>query len=190
MARTRKINENMGDLAEAIQEYQGAQATIRAKYALLAEQEITARRKRVLDLMFITHAGAGPSEIANSTGVSRSTVIRWRDEFAASREALIEEGNRVHAEVGAEVSEYSKPVAHDFGGFFNFGREDYDGTPTAYVQVGMDQVWLLTGEDFGEGGTPHEAEDNRIDRPDWLTDELMREAVEATGVRLMLAPWS
>lgn len=199
MARTKKINESMGDLADAISEYLGEQSKIRAKYAALAEDEIEKRRARVLEMMFVTHGGSGPSEIANSTGISRSTVIRWRDEWKAAKDerertaALTEEANRVHAEIDFGEGLYSepvKPVAHDFGKEMEYGAENYDGNLTAYIAIGTEQVWLLTGEDFGEGGSPWEAEDNKISRPDWLTEDLMREVIETTGAKLMLAPWN
>ena len=50
-------------------------------------------------------------------------------------------------------------------------------------------LWLLTGEDFGIGESPYEAEDNRVDRPDWLTNDVMRKIVDEANVKLMLAPW-
>lgn len=185
MARTRKYNENMGELKEAITRYMGEQAEVRHHYARLAEEELEKRRQRVLDLMFVVHADAGPSEIANSTGISRSTVVRWRDEFLQAQKAKV--AARVEPEVVADDAEDSELR-------WNYRSDKYDGTPTAYLEVweGDEQyrLWILTGEDFGIGYTPQEADGNHVERPEWLTDEVLREAVDATGVRLLLAPWN
>ena len=109
MARTRRYNSDMQPLREKIADYMGKQTEIRAHYAMLAEQKIAKLRDEVLDEMFIVHAGAGPSEIANSTGVSRTTVIRWRKEFMERMAENLEAGEEVAAVVEQVIAD--KPSA-------------------------------------------------------------------------------
>ncbi|AHL18555.1 hypothetical protein ISF9_085 [Microbacterium phage vB_MoxS-ISF9] len=185
MARTRRYNSDMQPLREKIADYMGKQTEIRAHYAMLAEQEIAKLRDEVLDEMFIVHAGAGPSEIANSTGVSRTTVIRWRKEFMERMAENLEAGEDVAAAVEQVVADKTLPDKP----YTEIGSEKYDGYPTAYAVTPDGPLWLLTGEDFGIGESPYEAEDNRVDRPDWMTDDVMRKIVYEANVKLMLAPW-
>lgn len=170
MARKKAYNPNMGELRDMVARYMGSSREIRAKHAAAAEREIDALRHEVQRKMVTDFAGSGPSEIANSTGLSRSTVVRWRDEF-------LEKFGGIMPTPEPQVAELT------------FGFQSWEGRNTAYIEGGIERLFLLTGEDFGMGDTVEEAEANKVDRPDWLTDDLMRQAVEETGVKLMLAPW-
>lgn len=192
MARKKLYNENMGDLVEAVQEYRSGGVAIRAKYAALAEKEIAASRERVMDLMFVKHHESGPSEIANTTGISRTTVIRWRKEFleraedvGVPLEMLIEDREALEAEENAD------PV---MSGDYEFGMENSreSNSDVHYVKRAEDEfkVYFPVGDFFCEGDSPDEAEQNSpITRPDWLTDDVMMQAESITGVRIPYAPW-
>lgn len=175
MPRAKSYNEALIPLAERISGYRAKAAKVRADYAARAEAEIAKQRAEIQREVAVDYANIGPSEMANSTGLSRSTVIRWRKDWAEENgdvdiTKLIED-----AEAGPEVGQ--------------FGFETWEGINTAYIETDGTRLFLLTGEDFGYGQTVVEAERNKVQRPDWLTDDLMREAVDATGVTLMLAPW-
>lgn len=96
-------------------------------------------------------------------------------------------------EAGEEVATVVEQVVADNPSagqaYSEVGSEKYDGYPTAYAVTPDGPLWLLTGEDFGIGESPYEAEDNRVDRPDWLTNDVMRKIVDEANVKLMLAPW-
>lgn len=175
MPRKRTINKALEPLGVRIGEYQAAAATIRAKYARMAEAELASMRHAVQHDVAVTYAHIGPSEMANSTGVSRSTIIRWRNEYA---EQFGED------DISTLIAEsHAKDT-------LSFGSESWEGINTAYIDRDGKRLFLLTGEDFGEGESVVEAEANKVPRPAWLTDAIMRQAVDATGVRLMLAPWN
>lgn len=192
MARKKLYNENMGDLIEAVTEYMNAGQSIRAKYAEMAEKEIAHQRERVLDLMFVKHHESGPSEIANTTGISRSTVIRWRKEFLDRAEEAgvpLEMLIKDREDSEADAEERVEPVAG-----FEFGLEHSaeSNTQVHYVKRAEDEfkVYFPVGDFFCEGNTPDEAEqESPISRPDWLTDDLMKQAESETGLRIPYAPW-
>jgi len=169
MGRKITINPDMGELRDLITKYMGNRTLIRARYAALAEKEIADQRTEIQRLMVTEFPDAGPSEFANSTGLSRSTVIRWLEEY----------GDR-HLSVAPDAV---TPAA----GHGTFGIED----DTAYIIHDGKRVYLLTGDTVGWGATKVEADQpgNLTTTPDWLTEDLMREVVEQTGATLMYAPW-
>lgn len=178
MARTKKINENMGELIEALAEFRSRESSIRAEYARLAEQKIAESHDKVLDLMFIKHADAGPSEIANTTGLSRSTVIRWRAGFL-ERQA---QGLGVEEEDVPEfVETVEKLDASEPTFTYSMERSEESNADVHLIQKDDGQaVYILWGDVFAGGESADEGE--VIERPDWLTDEVLSEAENATGV--------
>jgi hypothetical protein len=188
MARTKKINENMGPLIDALAEFRTAEATIRAKYALLAEQEIGRKRAKVMDLMFITHHDSGPSEIANTTGLSRTTVIRWRKEFLEREAAKAEEWVDPDAEIIEELDkEYaSEADEHDHEFVFSMERStesNADFHRIANLTEG-DVIYVIFGNMYGRGDTANDADYNQVDRPAWLSDDVLRAAEAETGIQI------
>ncbi|AWY06427.1 helix-turn-helix DNA binding protein [Microbacterium phage Tandem] len=190
MARTKKISENMGDLIEALAKFRSNEATIRAEYARKAEEEISRSRDEVLDLMFIRHHEAGPSEIANTTGLSRSTVIRWRDEWRA-RQAALPESERFAAEVGIDPEERAafaetveKVVAAESVPTFEFSLEHSEESNEkvhAIVNGGTGQkVYVIWGDVYTSGRGVDDSPE--VARPDWLTDEVLTSAEQATNM--------
>lgn len=169
MGRKIAYNSDMSEIRDLIAKYMGDQRTIRARYAARAEQEIADQRAELQRLMFTDFPYAGPSEFANSTGLSRSTVIRWSEEYAARR--LEHDENVVHVSSDSPV----------------FGKEG----DTAYIVHEGRRLYLLMGDTFGYGETVEEADTpgNLITAPEWLTEDLMRQAVDTTGATLMYAPW-
>jgi len=177
MARAKKVNAELYDVAQAVSKYQGASTLIRAKYLAAAEAEIAELRHSVQRMIAVEYADVGPSEMANSVGLSRSTVIRWRADWQERFGGL---ESIAQAPVKAAV------VNDDV---MTYGFVTYEGMNTAYIERDGKRLFLLTGEDFGHGDTVVEAEANKVDRPDWLTEQVMRDAIDATGAHLMLAPW-
>lgn len=196
MARTKKISENMGDVIHALAEFRLNEATIRAEYARKAEQKIIESRDELLDLMFIRHRDAGPSEIANTTGLSRSTVVRWREEWRA-RQAAMPEDQRFKAEDA--VKELFSPeggAAPDAPMTARDEREENEAPTFKFslahsvesnekvhviVNEGTGQkVYVIWGDVFTSGaGVDNSPE---IERPEWLTDDVLLEAESATGM--------
>lgn len=198
MARTKKINENMGELIEALAEFRSRESSIRAEYARLAEQKIAESHDKVLDLMFIKHADAGPSEIANTTGLSRSTVIRWRAGFLerqaqeerdgvpftplpgaekAINDALIAAGDFTEEEVYGVGGKANQPATFTY----SMERSEESNADVHLIQKDDGQaVYILWGDVFAGGESADDGE--VIERPDWLTDEVLSEAENATGV--------
>lgn len=172
MPRKAAFNPNMADLRALVDKYMGNQRTIRARYAAMAEREIADQRVEIQRRMATEFPNAGPSEFANSLGVGRSTIIRWLDEWA----------NR-----HLDVASHDENVAHVSSDSPVFGK---DGD-TAYVIHEGRRLYLLTGDTFGYGETVEEADTpgNLITAPEWLTEDLMRQAVDTTGAILMYAPW-
>lgn len=169
MGRKASFNTQMEELSTAIAKYMGNRVLIRARYAAMAEKEIADQRTEIQRRMFTEFPEAGPSEFANSTGLSRSTVIRWMEEF---------KGRHLNVLPDAAVT----PAGH--------GTYGIEGT-TAYVIHEGRRLYLLTGDTFGYGESVEDADrpGNLITAPEWLTEDVMREAVEATGATLMYAPW-
>lgn len=200
MARTKKINENMGDLIEALAEFRSREASIRAEYARLAEQKIVESRDNVLDLMFIKHAASGPSEIANTTGLSRSTVIRWRAEFqerAAQLEPDLEfkplsPEEIAHNDALIEAGDFNEEEIYGVGGrenqgapvTFSFAKvrsEETNDDMHAITNDGNGEtVYVIWGDTFGAG--PDADDLKEIDRPEWLTDDVLSQAEQVTGM--------
>lgn len=174
MAR-KKLVKDMSDVVDALAAFRSAEATIRADYMARAEGEISKRRQDVLDLLFVKHAGSGPSEIANSTGLSRSTVIRWRKEFLESAGEIAEPTEEAPVE-----REY--PGSLDDEGFSFSKERDTDQNVHYHVIVNHalgQKVYVVWDDVYAEG---ENAEDlTTIDRPDWLTDEIIEQAEESLG---------
>lgn len=192
MARTKKISENMGDVIHALAEFRLNEATIRAEYARKAEQKIIESRDELLDLMFIRHNGAGPSEIANTTGLSRSTVVRWREEWRARQAALPEE-QRFSSQAGIDkadmpefverVRQLVEPQASDSPSFKFSLAHSVESNEKVHVIVNEatgQKVYVIWGDIFTSGaGVDNSPE---IERPEWLTDDVLLEAESATGM--------
>lgn len=177
MARKKQIKD-MQDVVDALGAFRSAEATIRADYAARAEKEIAKRREDVLDLLFVKHADSGPSEIANSTGLSRSTVIRWRKGFFEDREAEsqdIDFGEADYAPV-----EDSEPEAEPT---FLFTKErDTDSNVDYHVvtnQLTGESIYIVWHETFATGDSAEET--RSADRPEWLTDEIIAQAEAVLG---------
>lgn len=169
MGRKIAYNPEMAELGELVARYMGNRTIIRARYAALAEKEIADQRVELQRRMVTDFPDAGPSEFANSIGLSRSTVIRWLEEYAER-----------HLNVQSDAAE-ERP------GHGAYGIEG----ETAYVMHDGRRLYLLTGDTFGYGESVEDADrpGNLITAPEWLTEDVMREAVEATGATLMYAPW-
>lgn len=176
MGRNASFNPEMAALGEVIAKYMGNRTVIRARYAAMAEKEIADQRVEIQRRMLTEFPDAGPSEFANSTGLSRSTVIRWLEE-AKSRHLNLGDENVVQVNPGTGMA---------------FGAEDYNGSRVAYIVHGGKRLYLLMGDTFGYGETAEQADQpgNLITAPEWLTEDLMREAVESTGATLLYAPWN
>lgn len=171
MGRKLAFNEDMAELREMIGRYMGNQRTIRARYAAMAEKEIADQRAEIQRRMVVDFPDAGPSEFANSTGLSRSTVIRW-----------LEEAGERHLTL-AEPATVNEAVV--------FGSQEADGRKVAYIYREGQRLFLLTGDTFGYGDFIEDADKpgNLTTAPEWLTEDLMRQAIEETGASLPYAPW-
>lgn len=169
MGRKIAYNPEMAELGELVARYMGNRTIIRARYAALAEKEIADQRVELQRRMVTDFPDAGPSEFANSIGLSRSTVIRWLEEYAER-----------HLNVQTDAAE--APTGHA-----TYGVED----GTAYVIHDGTRVYLLTGDTFGWGDSKAEADQpgNLTTAPEWMTEDLMREVIEQTGATLLYAPW-
>lgn len=192
MGRSKKVSTEMDDLVEAIGEYRLAESTIKAKYLALAEKEIADRRERVMDMMFIKHRDAGPSEIANTTGLSRSTVIRWRKIW---EESQVSEGEKLYEAEDTAVldgliasGDYTEEEVYGVGGKAN--QVGFDFHPARDTEADTDvhhvinvatgeSVFIVWADVYGVGETPADAK--MVPRPDWLTDEVIAQAEEAVG---------
>lgn len=185
MGRRKMFNQEIANVVGPMaQEFRNKEATVRARHALLAEQEIAKARADLLDVMFIDYAKAGPSEIANSTGISRSTIIRWRKEWLESQPDR--EPTDVQVEVEADDAVEVESVEE-----FAFGADMSSANyMTNWIEHGGERVYLLTGEDFAIAETIDDAEQTTSERPEWLTDDIMRQAQDATGAKIMFAPWA
>lgn len=184
MARQKSINEDMKlDLAPAIDAYRVAEREIRAKYEEIIAREIEERRKYVMDLMFIKYKDSGPSEIANSTGISRATVIRWRKEFLADDEAR---------EIAGQVVP-DLPILEPAAPTFEFGveRSQESNEDLAWVKntATGEVVYVIWWDMFGMGENATEADTNEVAAPGWLTQDVMQQAEAATGMKFHGAPW-
>lgn len=208
MARTKKYNENMGELVDALSDFRSAETTIRAKYAALAEKEILLKRKRVLDLMFIKHHDSGPSEIANTTGLSRTTVIRWRKEFVenaseqedvqfaplseaeiAENDALIADGDFTEEEVYGVGGKANQAHLHDYAFSIERSTESNADFHRIHNKTEDDVIYVIFGNMYGRGATANEADYNQVERPDWLTDEVLQAAEAETDLPIPGADW-
>lgn len=186
MARTKKISSDMGDLLAALAEFRSDEANIRAEYARLAEEKIANSRNNVLDLMFVTHAAAGPSEIANTTKLSRSTVIRWREEFRNRVDSLPEElslsavsvEDHPDEEGVAALNEGSSPdiIAYSL----EHSEESNEDVHVITNQTTGEKIYVIWGDTFSAGAGVDDSD--AIDRPDWITDAVLSAAESATGV--------
>lgn len=196
MGRRKHFSEEMGDLIEALGEFREAESTIKAKYLALAEQEISEKRDRVLDMMFVKHRESGPSEIANTTGISRSTVIRWRKEWESKLpefgEDLALEGDALDAEIirlgGDENPEDgSDPVNHEL--LFTKARDpESNADMHAITNEGAGETaYVIWGDTFAIGPDVESAK--VVDRPDWITDTVLQKAEEVLGFRVPGATW-
>lgn len=205
MGRKKHFSEEMGDLIEALGEFREAESTIKAKYLALAEQEIAEKRDRVLDMMFVKHRESGPSEIANTTGISRSTVIRWRKEWEsktfgpdltfeplsaeeiAENDALIEAGDFSEEEiygVGGKANQQVEPEllftkAHD--------AESNADIHAITNEATGETVYVIWGDTFAIGVDVESAK--VVDRPEWITDTVLQKAEEVLGFRVPGATW-
>lgn len=208
MGRRKHFSEEMGDLIEALGEFREAESTIKAKYLALAEQEISEKRDRVLDMMFVKHRASGPSEIANTTGISRSTVIRWRKEWEsklpefpnegllfaplsdaeiAENDALIESGDFTEEEVYGVGGKANQRVNHEL--LFTKARDpESNADMHAITNEGTGEtVYVIWGDTFAVG---HDVESAKVvDRPDWITDTVLQKAEEVLGFRVPGATW-
>ncbi|AXC37954.1 helix-turn-helix DNA binding protein [Microbacterium phage Jacko] len=185
MARQKSINEDMKlDLAPAIDAYRVAEREIRAKYEEIIAREIEERRQYVMDLMFIKYAGSGPSEIANSTGISRATVIRWRKEFMADGEA-----REIAEQAASDLPIQAEPATD----LFEFGVERSQESNEDLVWVKNvatgEVVYVIWWDMFGMGENATEADTNEVAAPGWLTQSVMQKAEAATGMKFHGAPW-
>lgn len=186
MARTKKVNENMGDLIEALASFRSAEVEIRAQYARMADEKIAQSRDKVLDLMFIKHASSGPSEIANTTGVSRSTVIRWRNEWR-QRHSDAAEVRQIGGELG--VSEADAPAfaetveklveAPAFEFSIERSEESNENVHVIVNKASSEKIYVIWGNTFTQGESADDSKE--VARPDWLTDDALSQAEEATG---------
>lgn len=178
MGRQKQIKD-MQDVVEALGAFRSAEATIRADYAAKAEREITKRRQDVLDLLFVKHADSGPSEIANSTGLSRSTVIRWRKEFFEKVEnaQLIAE-----MEEGADRTEETEDQEEQEPTFLFTKERDTDSNVDYHVvtnQSSGEKIYIVWHDTFATGDSAEEAK--TAERPEWLTDDIIAQAEAALG---------
>ncbi|QAU07428.1 helix-turn-helix DNA binding protein [Microbacterium phage Alleb] len=200
MARTKKISENMGDLIEALAKFRSNEATIRAEYARKAEEEISRSRDEVLDLMFIRHHESGPSEIANTTGLSRSTVIRWRDEWrarqaalpeserfvplppeeVAKNDALIASGDYTEEEIYGVGGKANQPSGPTFEFSLEHSEESNEKVHAIVNTATGEKVYVIWGDVYTSGRGVDDSPE--VARPDWLTDELLASAEHATNM--------
>lgn len=193
MGRKKHFSEEMGDLIEALGEFREAESTIKAKYLALAEQEISEKRDRVLDMMFVKHRDSGPSEIANTTGISRSTVIRWRKEWESKLPEFGEEidlgtdedfdGDAIDAMIEATLAEEAAEL------LFSKERDTESNVDMHAItnQATGETVYVIWGDTFGVGPDIESAK--VVDRPDWITDTVLQKAEEVLGFRVPGATW-
>lgn len=189
MARTKKVSENMGDVIDALAAFRSDAANIRAEYARLAEEKIIKSRDNLLDLIFIKHADKGPSEIANTTGLSRSTVIRWRSEWREKQGSVpgvlqfaanigIDEG-QVHGFID-DVEKFSMGEAEPEYEF-SLERSEESNVDVHLIKKSDGQaVYVIWADVFATGDSPDDGE--MIERPEWVTDDVLAQAESATGL--------
>lgn len=183
MPRQKKIT-HMPDLMQAIADYRVAEQEVRAKYEAIIAEEIEERRQNVFDLMFVKYREAGPSEIANSTGLSRTTVIRWRKSFleqVAGDATLFAEVASAPEPKKAEPERFEFSIEHSTESNEDFHRVDN--------LANGESVYIIYGDVFGTGATASEADLNAVPRPVWLTDEVMKQAEADTGLLVPGAAW-
>lgn len=192
MGRQKQIKD-MQDVVEALGAFRSAEATIRADYAAKAEREITKRRQDVLDLLFVKHADSGPSEIANSTGLSRSTVIRWRKEFFEGQEGQLfsplSADEIAENDALIESGDYSEEEIYGVGGKANqeptflFTKErDTDSNVDYHVvtnQLTGESIYIVWHDTFATGDSAEET--RSAERPEWLTDDIIAMAEVVLG---------
>lgn len=190
MARQKQVSTEMGDLIDALGEFRQAEATIKAKYVTLAEKEIAEKRDRVLDIMFIKHRESGPSEIANTTGLSRSTVIRWRKEFEERAVEAIT-GVGIAAEEAGQVLDAALSMVDVYPEVqmpeaVAFSKErDTDSNVDYHVITNYprgEKVYVVWHDSYAAGYTAEEA--MTIERPEWLTDDMLAEAEQKLGFKI------
>lgn len=179
MARKKQIKD-MQDVVDALGAFRSAEATIRADYAAKAEKQIAERRQDVLDLLFRKYATSGPSEIANSTGLSRSTVIRWRKEYLDKLEIQshdIDFGEGDYAEPDETQDEPDVPD------LFLFTKErDTDSNVDYHTitnRTNGESIYIVWDGVFAKGETPEDTVS--ADRPEWLTDDVISMAEVVLG---------
>ena len=187
MARTKQIRE-MPDALEALASFRSAETTIRAEYAARAEREIAKRRDQVLDILFVKYADSGPSEVANSTGLSRSTVIRWRKDFL-DREGSAQSFDEVAADASIAAGDYTEEEVYGVGGkanqadiitFATVRDTDADTDVHQVTNNAADEsVFIVWADVYGQGDTPQDSV--MIPKPDWLTDEIIEQAEAKLG---------
>lgn len=185
MARTKKINEGMGDVIEALAEFRANEANIRAEYMRAAEKKITDSRDRVMNLMFIKHAGVGPSEIANTTGLSRSTVIRWRADWekrSADRAEFLDDADAIAVDA-EDVPEFVETVAKlvaepSFSYLLERSEESNENVHLIVNDLTGERIYVLWGDTFSKGSSADNSD--VVDRPNWLTDAILAKAEHVT----------
>lgn len=186
MARQKEYDESLYWIRDAVAKYNETQASIRARYMALAEREArdsAVEMKRIIVEQF--QKGYGASAIANSVGLSRSTVIRWKKEYealyGASEVPVFASPEPTEPAIPAKVPAKIKARRTNFGRFVIDSHADYPQD---------ERVFVSAYNSIGQKNHPDVSRHSY--RPDWLTDDLLRslEYHIIPGEKIEGAPWN
>lgn len=190
MARKKKINEGMKHVGDMILNRDRARAEIKDRMALELEEQLRLHTLKIYEAMFKDFPDAGDSEISNSTGVSRNTVYLWRRDYYNN---YLGEGRPKKSAVD-QVGVHSEVVPE-----YEFTKQVWEGLDRLVFRFSGKQLHVITYDAVAYATSAEEADELEMknrqngtpdERPEWLTDDVLRDAAKKADVRLALAPWS
>lgn len=198
MARTKKVNEKIVALRQSFDERAMRNRQIDREFAEKAREAKEAHEAGLFKTLFVDYAYVGDSEIANSLGYSRSTIVNWRKAFNETYGYLYE-GARVEVEAqGAPIKVTHMYVGDALG---DWPVIDFAHAGEVARVVHANAIFTISGNEpvadamdtaraiLKRSYSETEVYEN-YERPDWLDDDTIKAAFEAEGKRLNGAPWN
>lgn len=191
MARQKKVNPAMSHIKEMIENRTQAREDIKARLARQADAEIALHTKSLYEAIFEEFPDAGDSEISNSVGVSRNTIYLWRRDYVENYR-----GRVLH---GASIEEVKAIIPPKVAPIYDVEKVSWEGRDRLVFDVKGSHLHVITYDSFGYGDTPEEADIDEMmmrrtptpnERPDWLTDEVLKAEAERFDVNIPFAPWN
>ena len=152
MGRVAESREALSSLRDAAEQYRVTRNRARSEALIAAERKIEAQRqelqRRIVETINAKHA---ISAISDATGLGRSTIYKWRDEYLDLFGDVVPDTSLWKITVPDDTSEFEYVAVHPDLGAFNAVFE-LDGSLTVWRADGTYRPISREKDDTRDGG--------------------------------------